>query len=216
MRTFTLLSISALLAMALWPIIVDGNEKAKVSKYLTQEYTTSVRLEISASEEIENQIYSYFSRELRSLGDVELVEDNPEWIIHIVALQAKDRTGYSGGVIFSVVIEKVYEIHVKDLLLVVRGIFKINDDDWKELKEKRQSLEKLFTVIITDNNVRDNIRDLVHHSLRTDKIENTHSLCKEIVADFDAELLKKERDTWRRLSELLSSCKVKDNKENFK
>ena len=215
MRTFTLLSISALLTMALWPIIVDGNEKAKISKYLTQEYTTTVRLEISASEEIENQIYSYFSRELRSLGDVELVEDNPEWIIHIVALHAKDRTGYIGGVIFSVVIEKVYEIHVEDLLLMVKGTFQISDDDWKKLKEKRQSLEELFTVIITDNHIRDNIRDLVHHSLRTSS-HDIQNICQEIVTDFDAELLKKERDTWRRVSELLSSYKLKDNKENFK
>lgn len=216
MRTFTLLSISALLTMALWPIIVDGNEKAKIPKYLTQEYTTTVRLEISASEEIENQIYSYFSRELRSLGDVELVEDNPEWIIHIVALQAKDRTGYIEGVIFSIVIEKVYEIHVEDLLSAVKIIFKISDDDWKELKEKRQSLEELFTLISTDNNVRDNIRDLVSHSLQIGSSHNTQNICQEIVADFDAELLKKERDTWRRVSELLSSYKLKDNKENFK
>ncbi|MGB2808773.1 MAG: hypothetical protein WBC22_13600, partial [Sedimentisphaerales bacterium] len=84
------------------------------------------------------------------------------------------------------------------------------------LKEKRQSLEELFTVIITDNHIRDNIRDLVHHSLRTGSSHDIQNICQEIIADFDAELLKKDRDTWRRVSELLSSCKLKDKKENFK
>ena len=182
----------------------SGEKKSKIPKY-----NTTVKLEISASEDIKNQIYSYISRELRSLGDVEIVENNPEWIIDIVALQVKDKNSYDRGVAFSIVIEKGYKIDVNILLSVVKDAFKINSDDWEKLK-KRKNLEEIFTVIITNGGNRDLLaRDLVDHSLRIDNTENINNLCKEIVADFDAEYLKKERDMWQKISNMLSKVSNK-------
>lgn len=205
MRLFLLSLISVSFFTFGLPVTDAGEEKSKIPKY-----KTTVKLEISASKELENQIYSYLSRELRSLGDVQLVENDPEWFIHIVALQVKDKTGFIGGVVFSIVIEKGYKIPVDILLLAVMDVFQISSDDWEKLKEKRQKLEETFTTIITNGLIRDLLaRDLVLHSLRTDTPDNIHNLCKDIVADFDAEFLKKERDSRQKLIDMFSKVSNK-------
>ena len=187
-----------LLAAVLLPNSIFGNEKTEIPKF-----STTVQLSIAASDEINNLVNSYLSRELRSLGDVKLVEDDPEWIIDIIACQAKDRTGYVGGVVFSVVIEKRYRLPVELLLSTVRSAFRITSNDWDKLKEVRQSLEGAFTEI--DNAC--NFKDLVHHKLRTGNSRDLQSICQEIVADFDAEHLKKQREIFLRAQEVMSKHK---------
>ncbi len=47
---------------------------------------------------------SYLNRELRSRNDVEIVENDPEWIIYMVAVELKTVGGYKSGVAISTVI----------------------------------------------------------------------------------------------------------------
>jgi len=44
-------------------------------------YSTKVKVSISAPDNIKGSVSSYLNRELRSLTDVEIVENDPEWII---------------------------------------------------------------------------------------------------------------------------------------
>lgn len=184
-----------LLAAVLLPNSISGNEKTEIPKF-----STTVQLSIAAPYEIKNLVHSYLSRELRSLGDIKLVENDPEWIIDIIACQVKDRTGYVGGVMFSVVIEKRYRMPVELLMSTVRSAFRITSDDWNKLKETRQYLEEAFTEIDTACN----FKDLVHHKLRTGNSRDMQSICQEIVADFDAEHLNKQRETFLRIQGKMS------------
>ena len=52
-----------------------------------------VKVEISAPEEIKNQIQQYVAVQLRSLGDVQIVEVEPDWSIEIVTTQLTDSNG---------------------------------------------------------------------------------------------------------------------------
>lgn len=60
-----------------------------------------VKLEVSCNDEIKNEIYSYLSRELRSLGDVVLVDSNEYYTIQIVGMTTKTKDGYNAGITLS-------------------------------------------------------------------------------------------------------------------
>jgi hypothetical protein len=55
--------------------------------------TTRVAVEVSSSDAVGNQIKSYVSRELRSLGDVEVVSENADFRFRILAMEL-----HAGGV----------------------------------------------------------------------------------------------------------------------
>jgi len=205
MKTFVLLVISALLIVASMPIVTSDSKKVEIPKY-----ECKVRLAISADDEIRNEVYSYLRRELLSLGDVKLVEEDPDWIIQVVAMQIKNKAGYPTGLAFSLVIEKRVQV-VKILLLVVKHIFQIPSEEWEKLEQtkKHTDLEKAFT------KVTDNLSDIRGHWLRVGDTEDIQRLCQMIVADFDAELLKKDRDTWQELWEdLFRQYKPKEGSAN--
>jgi len=193
MKTFALLVISVLFIVASMSIATSDSEKVEIPKY-----STKVRLGISAREEIKNEVYSYLSRELRSLGDVKLIENDPNWTwsIQVVAMQVKNRAGYDIAVAFSVVIEKRYNV-VELLLLAVQHVFQISSEEWDELKKTKRmiDLEKAFTMLSGSQS------DIRGHWLRVGDTEDVQRLCKMIVADFDAEHLKKDRETWQELWE---------------
>jgi hypothetical protein len=192
MRLFILSLISFSFFTFGLPVTVSAEEKFEAKKY-----STTVKLVISAQEESENQIYSYISRELRSLGDVKLVKDNSTWTIDIIASQIKDKTGYIGGITFSIVILKRFDIPVESLMLAVRAAFGISPEHLEKSRELRQFMEEQFNFLeetFTEINTTCNISNIVHHSIRAGDNKDLQSICQEIVADFDAEHLKKERD----------------------
>lgn len=132
-------------------------------------YSTTIKLVISADDEIQNQVYSYISRELRSLGDVTVVEDDPQWIIQIVAIQRKSKSGHKLGYAFSEIILSPFRpIYLKNLFC---------ENDYKSLQA--------FT------------KDLVEvegHRIRIYPEGQLQDICQELVADFDVEHLKPERE----------------------
>ncbi len=56
------------------------------------------RVNFSAPDNIKGSVSRYLNRELRSLNDVEIVENGPEWIIYMVAVELKTVGGYKSGV----------------------------------------------------------------------------------------------------------------------
>ncbi len=193
MKKIALLLTPALLIAAFISLAVGNSEKAEPPKY-----STKVRLSIAANEEIKNEVYSYLSRELRSLGDVKLVEDEPDWNIQVVAMQIKNKLRYETGVAFSVVIEKRGNVTGK-LLLIVPHVFQISSEEWEKLKETKHytytGLETAFTKLTYG------LTDIRAHWLRIGGTEDVQRLCQGIVADFDAEHLKTEREMWQKFWE---------------
>jgi hypothetical protein len=46
-----------------------------------------ILLNIDAEDAIKNQLTSYITRELRSLGDVVIVQENPHWSLDILGIE---------------------------------------------------------------------------------------------------------------------------------
>lgn len=72
-------------------------------------FSTKVKVSISAPDNIKGSVSSYLNRELRSLNDVEIVGNDPEWIIYMVAVELKTVGGYKSGVAISTVIVQPFD-----------------------------------------------------------------------------------------------------------
>jgi len=67
------------------------------------------RVNFSGPDNIKGSVSRYLNRELRSLNDVEIVENDPEWIIYMVAVELKTVGGYKSGVAISTVIVQPFD-----------------------------------------------------------------------------------------------------------
>ena len=140
-------------------------------------FNARVEVAVSAEKEIRGLVISFINRELRSLGDVELVQYNPELVLSILAMEAKARNNYPLGVVLSVVILKKF--NPKTLSLIVAEEYK-----------------KTASIMMSDLYY---YRD---HWLRVGSTDDLKDLCSEIVADFDAQYLEESRNSYRELREI--------------
>jgi len=111
-----------------------------------------VRLSISADEDIKQKAESYLSRELRSLGDVTIVDSGDEYKICIIVLQHESESGTLLGYSISVVFGELdnYLYYLIDHRLYTGGPERLRsrcediilDFDNKYLKEKRKTLSR--------------------------------------------------------------------------
>ena len=184
-------SIVSVLLMAVFISLTAGNSR----KVEIPEYSTTVKLNITADDEIiKNQLYSYINRELRSLGDVKVVENDPNWTIQIVALQVKNKLQVPTGIAASVVIiKRTYAID--GLSILFKHVYGINLQE--QMKEKGVDLEKVLKTLT------DNLSDIRGHWLHVGNTDDIQRICQRLVANFDAECLKKEREDHQDFMNLL-------------
>jgi hypothetical protein len=127
-------------------------------------YSAKVKVNISAADSIRGAVSSYVNRELRSLTDVEIVENDPEWITYNLAMELKTVDGYKSGVAISTVIVSAvdnqllsgwFQPEFKDIGLKVTSGLAGYPDQW----------------------------------LSVGSADDLQKLCKDIVADFDTKHL---------------------------
>lgn len=148
------------------------------------QFSARVSVGVSADENIKGKIESYIARELRSLGDVIVTNDNPNWAIDIVALEAETRSGYKNGVNLSVVITKPFV-----------NTFLVN-----QLDENYKSWVSAATT---------GLCRIYAEWLRIGSPEDLRSICNGIVADFDVHFLQPERKSWQEFADFLKTNKPK-------
>lgn len=139
-------------------------------------YSAKVKVDISASDNINGVVSSYLKRELRSLTDVEIVENNPEWIINILVVELETVGGHKNGVAISTVITS---------------------------QLRSQSLSELFQPKYSDLGLRltSGLKKVGSHWLNIGSSNDLQNLCKEIVADFDTKHLEEDRKLHREMRE---------------
>ncbi len=141
-----------------------------------------VRVDLTSEDEsTKNLIESYIKRELRSLQDVNII---PEKI-------------YATYILALVIAEPTYEASGRKTgSIAISYVFKEKFSAYKELipyliKEcpKLEDASKQLAIRLKTINL-----DIVHnHGVSTSSTEDVTKLCKGIVADFDIEVLEKQR-----------------------
>jgi hypothetical protein len=167
-------------------------EEQKLAKLL---WEGTVGLDISTPDEgLTNEIYSYTSRELRSLGDVTIVDvNNALWTVTINAMESRYTDGTaSRHVVMAVAVTQPATWHTlfKDKL----------DSRYYEV------LRGLCSEVV----------DLEEMWVSACAREHLKSTCRNLVASFDGRILKPERERVRMLLERLKSDREKKPEDEQK
>lgn len=145
-------------------------------------FSARVKVTITADENIKPSLSSYLNRELRSLSDVELVDNNPEWEMNVLATEVKTVGGYKSGVVISTVIMSSFNNQM------LSGFF--------QPKFKGTGLTMTSELFRYPD-----------HWLNVGSTDDLQRLCKRIVADFDTKHLEESRKSFRQFEEWLQKSK---------
>jgi len=147
-----------------------------------------IKLVVSAPDDLRGEVTSYLSRELRRIGDVTVVDENPLIVISVVALRTGSRDGRASVVAFSVVVDQPE--NVAKNYQTVCGTMGITPD---------KMTVGLLTTFGGDNVVR-----LMAHFLEVGASDEVESVCRKVVVEFDGEVLEGQR---RQMEQLLEQAK---------
>jgi len=151
-------------------------------------FSARVSVSVSADENIKGLIESYIGRELRSLGDVVVTDEKPEWIINIVALELENRAGTKTGLALSIVILEPFN------RILVQGMLQ------RKYKEPALLLMK-------------NLVEYNGHWLRVGSNDDLRQICSSIVADFDTQYLKARRELYQKILDYQKSNRKSEEKK---
>lgn len=140
----------------------------------TMNFIARVKVTVAASDNVMDTVSSYMKRELLSLNDVELVDDNPEWEINVMALELRTVGGYKVGVAVSTVIIS----HYNNQLLA----------DFFQQKFKDTGLEMTSQLYLHPE-----------HRLNIGLPDDLNKICRDIVGDFDTKYLEESRKDFRKM-----------------
>lgn len=142
----------------------------------TQPFSARVMVDITAPQNIKGTVTSYINRELRDIGDIEIVDDNEEWLLEIIVLEFNTISGSKIGYTFStVILQKFNNLYLERLI----------QEMWEE-----------HVKMLTSN-----LYYCPRHSLQTSSTEDVRTTCNGIVAEFDTECLEAKRKLYRVMRE---------------
>ncbi|NOX35926.1 MAG: hypothetical protein GXO78_00140 [Calditrichaeota bacterium] len=149
------------------------------------EFRLSILLTVSADEDLQSEILSYLTREFRSIPDVEIVEENPDWIISVVASKLMLKNGYIAGIAISV---SYIQMPNKKLKYAInRALYPINNEDKSVLYLLNKSILFFLNLYVK------NLTYFHHHELLLVPLEDLKQICQKFVAEFDGEYLEPQR-----------------------
>lgn len=141
---------------------------------VSQQLAFRVGVSVSSSDaSTKALVQSYIKRELRSLGDVEVVEfANSDWQIDITVLKARSMSGVHQGYCMGVIYTRRYE--VPDYIL----------DSMLKPSVSAERRKLWFRPV----------EELVGGTLLVGGMDNLKSMCESAVADFDTKALDVRRN----------------------
>jgi hypothetical protein len=182
-----ILSFGVILLSFLFSIPHSGFSQEKDIEKLS----IRVKLACSAQDNIRGEVESYLRRELRSLNDVILVDENPDLEVRIIAMEQKTTDGIKVGLVFSVVVLEPMADTIKFWVM----------SQGKIAYDKLAFMDKL----------KDDLRIYAYkaHWVRTGPIEELRSICQKIVARFDIDHLEEARKSHQQFIDYLKDSKDK-------
>jgi len=162
-------------------------------------FQARIKVSVSADDDMTNQIVSLVTRELRSLGDVLIVETKPDYILHVVALKTELKGGYPTGHAMSVVVGRLVSPQFPSSQ---ESAASSEFMDKLKASTSRKQYEKFAWEAAERQALPLQHRLLVGADLRAQ--------CETIVGDFDAEILQPLRQDSQALREMISEGKKKE------
>jgi hypothetical protein len=142
-------------------------------------FNCRISVRVSADDIIKSRISSLVQRELRTLGDVSIVDYGAEMEVSIVALVSALKSGRETGYAFSIVVSDLFPEKFAEMIIKTD----LGRDDRDGILDylKRQ-------------------KEILHHSLLTGS--DLEQMCKRTAAEVDAEVVESKRKDWQALQDL--------------
>lgn len=166
--------------MLLFSLVAVAAQAQRIPEYLHPK----VEVEVSAGSSIESLVRSYLNRELRSIPDVVLVDDDGDYTLTVVAMKVGGETGTLGVVLSSVVMEAVSAAGLLRVAVKGSGV-QLSQEQLSRMTEFAQRQGEYGTI--------------VSQRLLAGPQNSLQARCQNIVADFDGEQLETYRRTVRNL-----------------
>jgi len=138
-----------------------------------QPFSSKVFISVSGEDNIKDEVESYISQELISLGDIIVTDKEPDWIIEIIAIEVKTKSGPKSGVDLSIVLLKPFNNQI---------IVNLVSKESKEWVSSQTS----------------DLYRISRHWIEIGAPEDLRSICNDIVADFNSHYIQPARDLWQK------------------
>lgn len=151
-------------------------------KYSPSKFAATVQLSITCDDaSLKSQITSYLSRELRSLGDITIVDEHADFVISAIAMTLATEDGSPRGFVIAIRTTKPErtEWWTAGWLKAFLGVETVS-------KAKLEVLKMLH----------ENDEHNLQFTLVKGSLDAVQRHCKQIIADFDTEVLESERKLW--------------------
>lgn len=153
-------------------------------------FQARVKIDVSADENIKEEVQSYLARELRSLNDVIIVDENPEWELSIIAMELSTKEGYKKGIGFSIVILKPFNFNHR-FVEILKTLF------GESISDKVELIDSLTYHVYSYEG----------HWLQTGPTDGLKSICQKIVVNFDSNHLEKSRKFYQQMTDSMKNQK---------
>jgi len=178
-----LASVAVLLSIVLCAPTRVVSEDTKLE---APKFSARVQVDLQCGDEImRSDMSSYINRELRSLGDVTVVDTEPQWTLHIIAYEMKTKGGQPTGVAVSLVVTSSGKQFAEDVADVL----------------KRAGAAETTIKLVTED-----ISSMVRygdHLLQTGLRSGLKGICESNVSTFDSRTLEPARKFSQRRQDIL-------------
>lgn len=146
-------------------------------------FSCRISLDITADDKIKDEISSYISRELRSLGDVVITDADPALKVEIVALEVHSGNSSVGYALSVLVSSYLGSLTLDRFVTSIASGPSSNED--------KQVLRGVYV----------DYRKIVSHFVQTGPKSDLALTCKKIVTTIDSDAIEGERKTWQALKD---------------
>lgn len=155
-----------------------------------EKWTNRVELRVSSDDGIKEEVNSYIMQGLRSLGDVESVNTEPDLRIRVLAVKLTSVSRISNGYAISVLITRPVDLWV--------------------FKNRYPTLDP--TAIKFLDGIANRSEFIEGQFVRTGGSKDLEKLCRQIVANIDTDYLEPARKAWSETKRILEKQEVSPNK----
>jgi hypothetical protein len=158
----------------------------------SSKWEARVRLDIDVEpNDFKSELTSYLSRELRALGDITIVQDNPTYFVHVLGfdttLRSGARAGYTFAAVGGMLMNREYVLNMGELELKLQGL---------QGKKPSAAFEGFAESI-------SGYRQVLYFQIFTTSVDGLRSTCEKLVAALDTSAFQPRRTSHQMWQDVL-------------
>jgi len=157
-----------------------------------------VSIQIDINDDDTNQtIVSYISRELRSLGDVTIVDTGEDCLLQVVVIEIENKASTDAKLGFALSVAYLEPTDAKVFLSVLNGLADLHTlvVSYPYTEQINEVVDRLSALVLKMNESTHTLGDysIDQHLLYVGGSDDLRNRCEKIIVDFDNNYLKEKR-----------------------